>query len=44
MPSSATGSFTNATDYHNGLRDLFTGFAVTAPGAFTGRALSSVFR
>ena len=44
MPGSATGSFTDVIDYHDGLRDLFTAFVVTAPGAFTGRATRVTLR
>ena len=44
MPGSATESFTDAIDYHDGLRDLFISFVVTAPGAFAGRATRVMLR
>ena len=44
MPGSATGTFTDAIDYHEGLRDLFASFVVTAPGSFTGRATTITLR
>jgi AraC-like DNA-binding protein len=44
MPGSATGSFNDPTNYCAGLGDIFAGFVVTAPGAFSGRAARITLR